>query len=87
MRLTSRACFYGWLRFLVLLVVLMATGNAAAQVFEHWNPDGQNPLYYAALQFLRNLCLQLAIGAVVSSVFFAFALTVKLRPPWMDAGR
>ena len=46
---TLRTRFYGWLRFLVFLVVLMATGNAAAQVFEQWDPDGQNPLYYAAL--------------------------------------
>ena len=84
---TLRTRFYGWLRFLVFLVVLMATGNAAAQVFEQWDPDGQNPLYYAALEFLRNLCLQLAIGAVVSNVFLAFAVTVKLRPPWLDAGR
>lgn len=82
--LTYRERFVGWLRFLVFLIGLMMACNAAAQVYEHWEPADANPAFYAASSFVHYLWPRLLLGAAIGAIFLAIAMLFKQRPPWHD---
>ena len=83
--LTNRERFMGWLRFLVFLIGLIMVPNAAAQVYEHWEPVNDNPIVYAVTSFARHLWLRLLLGVAIGTFFLAIVMLFKQRPPWHDA--
>ena len=83
--LTNRERFVGWLRFLVFLIGLMVVCNAAAQVYEHWDPADTNPILYAASSFVHYLWPRLLLGAAIGVFFLGIAMFFKQRQPWHNA--
>ena len=83
--LTNHERFIGWLRFMVFLIGLMMACDAAAQVYEHWEPADANPIFYAVSSFVHYLWPRLLLGAAIGAIFLAIAMLFKQRPPWHDA--